>query len=37
MGNIRDVYLFGELKVYVTFFDELCLLMTNRRKSKVKM
>ena len=26
-GNIRNVYLFGELKWYGTFFDELCLIM----------
>ncbi len=26
--NIRDVYLFGELKVYGTFFAELCSIMT---------
>jgi len=25
---IRDVYLFGELKVYGRFFAELCLIMT---------
>ena len=34
IGNIRDVYIFRELKGYGTFFDELCLIMTGFDRGK---